>query len=791
MLAIQADMKLLNLMVKTALPKLSNHLETIRLPLDLFATQWLVSLFSASLPPPTVARVWDWLFLDGPSVLLCVSLALLRRAEGDLRSTDDLSVSAEILNGRAQSATDADLLVADARKELMVCEMGGLHLRALRSRHALEVRRQLDSREHMKRLKRRSVGQLVRLTEGTIGRLFSAIHGNNEEPKSGDNDGAKAVKAATAGVAAPDTLIPTLPTSLPLARPDGNDNEGVVYSNSPTHQRRRSRSEDFLSTVESQMAVSDDYVNRNSKIDGGEDYGGGRSGSSGSGGSSSSNGSHNDDLLYEERWTVISRNEFSGDCLTSNLMVDEDYWSRREQTMKTLDLRRQNSSMGICADENSTTRCAEVMSSARQVGEIISSSSVGGSDPPTNLSTLKLVGLVERLHGDFLQLAYRSIQSRREAADALRVQRARDDAEKARQKAAVASAVLDLHYSPHSRKSKAVDAEQQKLVLTQIRHPPLGYPGNTFEETRPFPEPVPPSDSLPTGLSFRVHSDSFRLNEEQFRALMRPVSTFCQIRASGLGSFGDDEEVVPAMSQGQSTQDDKKRYIRMRFRKKNSLPSSPARFELIAENFNQILGEIFLRFCDANKELDWQDFLHCWALLSGIGHRRWHEQELERSERSERNAEVEDKARLCFAVCDRANVGTIDRTELAALLHCAYDIFVAGSNGSSGYVGSNAELNFLQSASAERFGGSNGVFALEDMITPDTVSQILDTCFPPSKHNIGCKGGGDGGICMPSADNAAGASRLTFEQFLDKVQQNHTIADFLLLGNRKCRANSQ
>ena len=145
-------------------------------------------------------------------------------------------------------------------------------------------------------------------------------------------------------------------------------------------------------------------------------------------------------------------------------------------SMKTLDLRRQNSSMGICADENSTTRCAEVMSSARQVGEIISSSSVGGSDPPTNLSTLKLVGLVERLHGDFLQLAYRSIQSRREAADALRVQRARDDAEKARQKAAVASAVLDLHYSPHSRKSKAVDAEQQKLVLTQIRHPPLGYP---------------------------------------------------------------------------------------------------------------------------------------------------------------------------------------------------------------------------------------------------------------------------------------------------------------------------
>lgn len=85
-------MQLLNRLVAAALPELARHLHEIRLPLDLFATQWLVSLFSAALPPPSVARVWDWLFLDGPPSLLCVALALLRRCQHRLRATDDLQV---------------------------------------------------------------------------------------------------------------------------------------------------------------------------------------------------------------------------------------------------------------------------------------------------------------------------------------------------------------------------------------------------------------------------------------------------------------------------------------------------------------------------------------------------------------------------------------------------------------------------------------------------------------------------------------------------------------------------
>ena len=41
-------------------------------------------------------RVWDWLFLDGPTILLSVALALLRKAESKLSETEDLARCAEV-----------------------------------------------------------------------------------------------------------------------------------------------------------------------------------------------------------------------------------------------------------------------------------------------------------------------------------------------------------------------------------------------------------------------------------------------------------------------------------------------------------------------------------------------------------------------------------------------------------------------------------------------------------------------------------------------------------------------
>ena len=74
-----------------------------------------------------------------------------------------------------------------------MCEMGGLHLRALRSQHALEVRRRLDAKEQVKRLKRRSVGQLVRLTEAV-----DATRAPTNAPMAGGGSGGGQTATPTA-----------------------------------------------------------------------------------------------------------------------------------------------------------------------------------------------------------------------------------------------------------------------------------------------------------------------------------------------------------------------------------------------------------------------------------------------------------------------------------------------------------------------------------------------------------------------------------------------------------------
>jgi len=285
---------------------------------------------------------------------------------------------------------------------------------------------------------------------------------------------------------------------------------------------------------------------------------------------------------------------------------------------------------------------------------------------------------------------------------------------------------------------------------------------------------------------------------------MRPALTYCQIRATTYGSHeGIDNPYLDqklTMSSDADRYGNQKRKSRILPKRKSgkavasSISSSmrPPSGELIEEHFDNIMSDIFKRFCDVNRRLDWQEFLHCWAILSGTSpinnqehQMQSHKDTAESSQEgidNMNNTEVEDKVRLCFTVCDRANIKSIDRTELAALLHYAYELLSASSSGGISDVGVG-EHSFSQAGSNERFGGSNAIYPLDDVITPDTVSNILDICFPPSNGSAtsSTSDHNDGG----NNDNKPGASRLTLDGFLDIVRQNPGIADFLLLGRRR------
>lgn len=66
------------------LPKLHKHMEKEHVRLSMFATQWLMTLFTSTFPFDLVARVWDSYIVEGWKVVYRVVLSLLEHAQNDL-----------------------------------------------------------------------------------------------------------------------------------------------------------------------------------------------------------------------------------------------------------------------------------------------------------------------------------------------------------------------------------------------------------------------------------------------------------------------------------------------------------------------------------------------------------------------------------------------------------------------------------------------------------------------------------------------------------------------------------
>ncbi|XP_017786846.1 PREDICTED: uncharacterized protein LOC108569698 [Nicrophorus vespilloides] len=85
---LSVDMAVFRELLRTKLPRLSRHLDTLQVaakegttsyepPLtNVFTMQWFLTLFCNCLPQPTVLRVWDLILLEGNEVLLRTALAI-------------------------------------------------------------------------------------------------------------------------------------------------------------------------------------------------------------------------------------------------------------------------------------------------------------------------------------------------------------------------------------------------------------------------------------------------------------------------------------------------------------------------------------------------------------------------------------------------------------------------------------------------------------------------------------------------------------------------------------------
>lgn len=125
-------------------PRVTAAMERLDLDPGALTAPWFDSLFTKTLPPETAARVWDWLFVEGPKVLFRVALALFKVNETTLLGTYSGAQLPRTLSWRASRMYNADALGKAAFKGI-----GSLSTVVIqRNRASLErlVQEEIDAR---------------------------------------------------------------------------------------------------------------------------------------------------------------------------------------------------------------------------------------------------------------------------------------------------------------------------------------------------------------------------------------------------------------------------------------------------------------------------------------------------------------------------------------------------------------------------------------------------------------------------------------------------------------------
>ena len=102
---LQAHTTLLERTAKELLPETFEKFDRAQVPMGLIAAHWMLPLFSMTLPPNTLHRLWDLLFLHGSKVLLCAALTMMRGTPAD--SLADFQDVMEVLQHGAEAYYDA------------------------------------------------------------------------------------------------------------------------------------------------------------------------------------------------------------------------------------------------------------------------------------------------------------------------------------------------------------------------------------------------------------------------------------------------------------------------------------------------------------------------------------------------------------------------------------------------------------------------------------------------------------------------------------------------------------
>ncbi|KAI9325294.1 rab-GTPase-TBC domain-containing protein, partial [Zopfochytrium polystomum] len=81
---LQADSKVFDGLLAGKARRLAKHLASQEVQSLIYLPQWLLTMFTVTLPWPSVLRVWDMFFCEGIKVLFRVTLAIMLRSQNHL-----------------------------------------------------------------------------------------------------------------------------------------------------------------------------------------------------------------------------------------------------------------------------------------------------------------------------------------------------------------------------------------------------------------------------------------------------------------------------------------------------------------------------------------------------------------------------------------------------------------------------------------------------------------------------------------------------------------------------------
>ncbi|GIL48738.1 hypothetical protein Vafri_5180 [Volvox africanus] len=110
----QVEMRALDELIASKLPRLHEHFASIDLDISMLATDWYLGLYSVSLPSETVMRVWDALFYEGPKILFRVAVAILKIYEEHMLRVKDAGELMMRMRNAAATMHQRDVLLATA-----------------------------------------------------------------------------------------------------------------------------------------------------------------------------------------------------------------------------------------------------------------------------------------------------------------------------------------------------------------------------------------------------------------------------------------------------------------------------------------------------------------------------------------------------------------------------------------------------------------------------------------------------------------------------------------------------